>query len=109
MVTMQGMRLMLLVFALIGFAGAGAALGVARHRFLADGERDMGLGGIAAMFLAFGALCMVAAGGLSGILGFGGVAVWGSYMLTARKLGFFTIEAREIPSAEREPRQHHRT
>jgi hypothetical protein len=109
MTTMQGMRLMLLIFALVGFAGAGAALAVARYRFVAEGERDLGLGGIAAMFLVFGALCTVAASGFFGVIAFGGVAVWGSYLLMARRLGLFRIEAREVTPPEREPTQHHRT
>lgn len=108
LMTLHGMRLMLLVFALVGFAGAGAALAVARHRFLADGERDLGLGGIALMFLTFGALCTIAASGFFGVLAFGGVVVWGSYLLMARRLGLFRIEARMGSQPEREPTQHHR-
>ena len=109
MVTLQGMRIMLLVFALVGFAGAGAALAVARHRFMFEGERDLGLGGIALMFLTFGALCTIAASSLFGVLAFGGVAVWGSYLLMARRLGLFRIEARQMPPKERKSTQHHRT
>ncbi|MDX1675065.1 MAG: hypothetical protein R3314_09755 [Longimicrobiales bacterium] len=102
---------MLLLFALVGFAGAGAALAVARFRFVTEAERDLGLGGIAAMFLIFGALCTLAASGLFGVLAFGGVAVWASYLLTAQRLGLFTIEARSMPPPppEREPTEHHRT
>lgn len=107
--TLQGMRMMLLMFALVGFAGAGAALAVARYRFVGEGERDLGLGGIAGMFLTFAALCTVAASGLSGVLAFGGVVVWGSYLLMAQRLGLFSIETRATPPAERESRQHHRT
>ena len=107
--TLQGMRLMLLVFALVGFAGAGAALAVARYRLLSEGERDLGLGGIALMFLIFGALCTTAASGLFGVLAFGGVAVWASYLLMARRLGLFHIEARADRAAEPEHTQHHST
>ena len=102
---------MLLLFALVGFAGAGAALAVARARFVAEGERDLGLAGIAVMFAIFGALCTLAASGLFGVLGFGGVAVWASYLLTAQQLGLFTIETHPAPPPppEREPTRHHRT
>lgn len=105
------MRFMLLLFALVGFAGAGAALAVARSRFIAEGERDLGLGGIAAMFAIFGALCTLAASGLFGVLAFGGVAVWASYLLTAQQLGLLTIETHPAPPPppEREPTRHHRT
>lgn len=109
MVTLHGMRLMLLLFALIGFAGAGAALAVARHRLLEEGERDLGLAGITAMFATFGALCTFAASGLLGIVAFGGVAVWASYLLMARHLGLLHIEARRGAAAGRETRQHHGT
>ena len=100
---------MLLVFALVGFAGGGAALAVARYRLTAEGERDLGLAGIALMFLTFGALCTIAASGFFGVIAFGGVAVWASYLLMARRLGMFRIEARRDRPAEPEPRQHHRT
>ncbi|MFO7894626.1 MAG: hypothetical protein R6U63_12895 [Longimicrobiales bacterium] len=111
MMSLQGMRLMLLLFALAGFAGAGAALAVARYRFIAEGERDLGLGGIAGMFLIFGALCTVAASGLFGVLAFGGVAVWASYLIMAQRLGLFTIETRSTPPppSEREPTRPHHT
>lgn len=109
--SLQGMRLMLLLFALVGFAGAGAALAVARYRFVSERERDLGLLGIAAMFLVFGALCTLAASSLFGVLAFGGVASWASYLIMAQRLGLFTIEARSAPPPppEREPTEHHRT
>jgi hypothetical protein len=100
------MRIMLLLFALVGFAGAGAALAMARYRLLGEGERDLGLGGIAAMFLAFGTLCTVAASGLFGVLAFGGVVVWASYLFMAQRLGLFRIEARPSLPTEREPTRH---
>lgn len=109
MAGIQGMRLVLLVFALVGFAGAGAALAVLRHRLITEGERDPGLGGIAVMFFAFGALCTAAAGGLFGILAFGGVTVWASYLLMARRLGLFRIEVPAASTTERETTQHHGT
>lgn len=109
MAGLHGMRLMLLVFALVGFAGAGAALAVARYRLMSEGERDLGLAGISLMFLSFGALCTIAASGLFGVMAFGGVTVWASYVLMARRLGLLKIEVRPPPSAERERTQHHGT
>ncbi len=101
------MRLMLLVFALIGFTGAGAAYAVARHRLLTDGERDVGLYGIAVLFMAFAALCTVAASGLTGVLAFGGVTAWAAYLLMARRLGLLQIEVRPRPASEPETTHHH--
>jgi hypothetical protein len=102
----HGMRLMLLVFALIGFSAAGAALAVARHHLLSDGERDYGLGAIAVMFALFGALCTTVASGLFGVIAFGGVVVWASYLLMAQHLGLFRIEAATAPPPELEPTEH---
>ena len=98
---------MLLVFALIGFAGAGAALAVLRQRWVVDGERDIGLAGIALMFTAFGALCTIAASGLFGVLAFGGLTVWASYLLMARRLGLFEIEVRTHRATTRKTTHHH--
>lgn len=107
MVTVQGMQLVLLVFALVGFAGAGAAVAVIRSRWLIEGERDLGLAGIAGMFAVFGTLCTIAASGLFGVLVFGGIVVWASYILMARHLGLFRIEAHTRPPPERERTRHH--
>lgn len=109
MVGVHGIRFMLLVFALVGFAGAGAAFAVARHRLMTEGDRDIGLGAISLMFLAFGALCTLAASGVFGVLVFGGVTVSASYLLTARRLGLLEIEVHSSPSAEQETTQHHGT
>jgi fatty acid desaturase len=102
----HGMRLMLLFFALIGFSAAGAAAAVARHRLLSEGEHDYGLGAIAFMFALFGALCTTAASGLFGVLAFGGVVVWGSYLLMGQHMGLFRIEAAAAPPSELEPTEH---
>lgn len=102
MITAGGMRFMLLLFALGGFAGAGAAFAVARGRYLDEGERDLGLGGIATLFFLFGALCTVAVSGLAGVLAFGGVVVWAAYLLMGQRLGLFRIETRPAPPAARE-------
>lgn len=106
--TLQSVRLLLLLFALVGFAGAGSALAMARHRGRAAGERDIGLLGIAGMFILFGTLCTLAASGVFGVLAFGGVVVWASYLLTAQRVGLFTIEAHTATQPEPEPTEHHR-
>jgi hypothetical protein len=103
-----GMRFILLVFATVGFGAAGAALAVARYRLLDDDERDFGLGAIAAMFLLFGTLCTLAASGIFGVLAFGGVVVWASYLITGQRLGLFSIETRPGPPPELEPSEYSR-
>lgn len=86
------LRVVLLVFALIGFAGTGASLAVGRYRHLMDGERDLGMLGVASMLFVFGALCTAVGTGLTGVLAFGGVALWASYVLMAQHLGIFRVE-----------------
>ena len=82
-------------------------MAVARFRYVTEGERDLGLGGIAGMFLIFGILCTLAASGILGVLAYGGVTVWASYLLMAQRLGLFTIETRPAPPPpEREPTEH---
>ena len=105
---LQGVRFLLLLFALVGFAGAGSALAMARYRGRTEGERDIGLLGIAAMFITFGVLCTLAASGIFGVLAFGGVVLWGSYLLAAQRVGLFRIEARTAVPVEPEPHEHHR-
>jgi hypothetical protein len=109
--TVQGLRIVLLVFALVGYAGAGASLAVARFRYLTDGERDAGLLGIAVMLFAFGALCTMAGSGLWGVLAFGGVAVGAAYLLTGQHIGMFRIEAKQgnVPSGHEYPDQARHT
>jgi hypothetical protein len=104
----HGIRLMLLLFAAVGFGAAGAALAVARYRLLGDGEHDYGLAAIAFLLGLFATLCTVAAGGLAGILAFGGVIVWASYLLTGQRLGLFTIETHSATAAELEPTEQRR-
>ncbi|HEX7052208.1 MAG TPA: hypothetical protein VF188_18510 [Longimicrobiales bacterium] len=104
----EGLRLLLLLFALIGFGGAGASLAVARYRRLEDGARDLGMLGVAGMLLTFGVLCTAVAAGLAGILAFGGVVVWASYALMGQHIGLFRIEVGRPPSAEEEETEQSR-
>jgi threonine/homoserine efflux transporter RhtA len=106
MVTLQGIRFLLLLFALVGFAGAGSAFALARHRARIEEEQDVGLFAVAGMFLLFGILCTLAASGLFGILAFGGVVLWASYVIMAQRVGLFSIEARIVAPPEPEPTEH---
>lgn len=102
-----GLEIILLLFAVIGFGGAGASLAVARCRWLEEGDRDVGMWGVAGMLFVFGALCTVVASGLSGVCAFGLVSVWASYVVMAQHLGMFRIETparRGAPAPEAEPR-----
>jgi hypothetical protein len=96
------LRIVLLVFALIGFAGTGASLAVGRYRHLMDGERDLGMLGVACMLFVFGALCTAVGTGIAGVLAFGGIALWASYVLMAQHLGIFHVEVNGRPRAEQE-------
>lgn len=98
----HGLQFILLVFALFGFAGAGASIAVARYRRMADGERDLGMIGVAGMLSLFGALCTLVGAGLAGILAFGGVMLWASYLFMAQHLGLFRIETRHAPPTAEE-------
>jgi hypothetical protein len=101
-----GLQMVLLVFAMIGFGGAGASLAVARSRRVDEGEYDGGMLGVAAMLLVFGTLCTLVSSGVSGVLAFGGVVMWVGYVVTAQRVGIFRIEtgwAVEAPAEE--PRQ----
>ena len=101
-----GLRFILLVFALVGFAGTGASLAIARQRQLTDGERDLGMVGVAAMLFVFGALCTAVGAGVSGILAFGGVVLWAAYVITADRIGMFEVAAAGVEEhTPAEPRQ----
>lgn len=102
----HGMRIMLLIFAMAGFAAAGAVLAVARCRLVSEGERDYGLSAIAGMFMVFGTLCTIAASGLFGVVAFGSVVTWASYLLTGQHVGLFSIEARPSQPSELETTEH---
>ena len=96
-----GMSLVLLLFAAVGFAGAGATLAHARSRVAEDPRADAGLVGVAFMLAGFGALCTEAATGWIGVPAFGGAVVWTSYVMTSQQIGRFSIETRaSAPRAE---------
>lgn len=101
-----GLQLILLGFAAVGFAGAGASLAMARARSRLHDERDAGMLAVAATLFAFGALCAVAGAGVLGVLAFGSVVLWVGYVVTAQRAGLFRIEkvAPEEPQPA-EPRQ----
>lgn len=92
--------LILLLFAVIGYMGAGAALGVARSRD--DGEpgteRDLGMLGVAALLFGFATLCSAVLGGMAAILAIGAVVTWASYLYTAQRVGAFQIECGSLSS-----------
>ena len=96
-----GLKLILLVFALIGYGGTGASLAVARFRALDEGQADVGMLGVAAMLVLFGAVCTTVATGWLGVPALGGVAIWTSYIVMARQIGLFNIEV--IPPVEPTP------
>ena len=101
-----GLQVILLLFALIGFTGTGAAIAVARGRRVADGAYDGGMLGVAAMLLVFGTLCAMVGGGLAGVLAFGGVTGWVGYVVAAQRIGLFRIETGWLAEAPtEEPRQ----
>lgn len=98
----SGLRVILLLFAAIGYGGAGASLAVARYRGLADGVRDVGMRVVAALLLLFAAFCTIVSAGVLGVPAFGGVVMWASYLFMAQRLGLFRIETEGPPSAEEE-------
>ncbi|MGH7476187.1 MAG: hypothetical protein ACRELD_07850 [Longimicrobiales bacterium] len=92
------LRLVLLGFALVAFAGAGSALAVIRFRRLSEGETDWGMAGVAMLLVTFAGLCTALGAGWIGLLAFGGVALWVSYLFMAQHIGLFRIEAdAEVP------------
>jgi hypothetical protein len=100
-------RIGLLLIALVTFAAGGAALGVVRMRGLHDGGADWSMISVAFALISVGGVCTAAATGFLGILAFGGVTVWASYILTAQRIGLFRVQSTtfEEPTIE-EP--HHR-
>ena len=88
-----GLTLMLLVFAGVAFAGAGAALAIMRQRAAEQGERDIGLASVVLMLVTFGALCAILSVGFGAVFGFGGVVMWVAYILASQRIGRFRLEA----------------
>jgi hypothetical protein len=101
------LRLVLLVFAAVGFAGAGAALAITRQRFVSQRDHDLGMLAVAALLLIFGGLCTAVGGGYVGILAFGGVIVWTSYVATAQRVGLFHVHSGRLEEPAIE--EHRRT
>lgn len=87
-----GLRIVLLLFAVVGFTAAGASLAVARNRFVSERENDVGMMAVSVMLIVFAALCTQVAAGFAGVLAFGGVVLWASYVATAQRVGLFRIE-----------------
>lgn len=101
-----GLFFVLLMFALVGFVGAGASLAMARTRFTNEGVHDAGMLGIAGMLFVFGTLCTSAGSGLAGVLVLGGTGMWIGYVVAAQRLGMFEIETGWYEETHaREPRQ----
>lgn len=107
MVTL-GLQLLLLLFGLVGFAGAGASVAVGRARRVDEGERDVGMLGVAVLLFVFGALCTALAAGAPGILAFGGVVTWFSYIYTSQHMGIFRVETPRRVLAQEEPTEESR-
>jgi hypothetical protein len=102
-----GLRLILLLFALVGYTGAGASLAVSRHRLAIDGESDVGMLAVAVMLFVFGSLCTVVAAGMAGVFAFGAVVLWIAYVATAQRMGLFQVESARLETTPtEEPRQH---
>jgi hypothetical protein len=95
---------MLLIFAGVAFAGAGAALAIMRQRAAEHGERDIGLALVVAMLVLFGALCAILSAGFGAIFGFGGVVTWVAYVMTANRIGLFKVE---VGATQPSPEEHH--
>jgi hypothetical protein len=85
-------KVALLMFAALGFIGAGAALAIGRLHDLDSGETDLGMRALACVLALFSAICTVSAAGYLGVAAFGGVIAWCSYVLWAQRVGVFRIE-----------------
>jgi fatty acid desaturase len=85
-------KVLLLLFAALGFAGAGGALAIGRLRELNEGDADVGMRALAFVLALFSATCTISAAGLLGVIAYGGVIVWCSYVLCAQHVGVFRIE-----------------
>ena len=83
--------LTLMLFAAIGFAGAGVAFAVGRAREVSEAEIDIGMRAVTIMLFGFGAVCTYVAVGFTGIFAFGGVVAWASYIFSAQRVGVFQL------------------
>ncbi len=83
----------LLFFAALGFAGAGIALAVARSREQREGESDLGMRAVTLLLFSFGSACTFVATGLAGVLAYGFVIAWFSYVFSAHRLDVFRLES----------------
>ena len=54
-------------------------------------ERDAGMVSVAVILMAFGALCAWVGVGPGAVLGYGGVVLWVSYVVAARRLDLFHV------------------
>ena len=99
-------RLLLLLFGIIAFAGAGAALALARYRHANEARPDNPMVGLAAVLAAFAGMCTSAAAGWTGVLAIGGAVSFASYVLTAREIGLFEIDTRPAVDLEEAMREH---
>ncbi len=85
-------KIALLMFAALGFAGAGAALAIGRLHDMDSGETDVGMWALASVLALFSAICTITAAGFVGVVAYGGVIVWCSYVLWAQRVGVFRVE-----------------
>lgn len=103
-----GLQIVLLLFGLVGFGGAGAALAVSRCREREQQTTDPGLVGVAALLAVFAGLCTAIAVEPSGVFAFGGVVAWLSYVLMAQHLEIFRVERSVVPTDPRRSRSESR-
>ena len=96
---------MLLIFAGVAFAGAGAALAIMRQRSADQGEKDIGLALVVGMLVLFGSLCAILSTGFGAIFGFGAVVMWVAYVMTANRIGLFKVEVGPVQPSWTE--EHH--
>ena len=95
--------IILLLFAVLGYAGAGAAFAVARARVHAEGEHDVGMLGVGVLLCGFATLCAGVLSGLAGICALGGTITWAGYLFAGQRLRVFTVRAGplgEVPAEE---------
>jgi hypothetical protein len=94
--------IILLLFAVTGYAGTGVALAVARGRIQGAGEHDIGMIGVGILLFGFATLCAGVLSGLGGICALGAPITWASYLFAARRLGLFAVGAGAIDTVPAE-------